>query len=67
MSQRPTLQISTAVLVYLILLFSLQIFLLVIAVEGFLDHDPGLAWSATAISVVLAGTALLLYRYLQRG
>jgi hypothetical protein len=66
-SQRPTLQISTAVLVYLILLFSLQIFLLVIAVEGFLDHDPGLAWSATAISVVLAGTALLLYRYLQRG
>jgi hypothetical protein len=66
MSRKPGLQISTAVLVYLILLFSLQIFLLVVAVEGFLDHDPGLAWSATAVSIVLAGGAVLFYRYLHR-
>jgi hypothetical protein len=65
-SRRPGLQITTAVLVYLILLFSLQIFLLVVAVEGFLDHDPGLAWSATAVSIVLAVGAVLFYRYLNR-
>jgi hypothetical protein len=67
MSRRPALQISTAVLVYVILLFSLQIFLLVVAVEGFLEHDPGLAWSATAVSIVLAGGSLLFYRSLHRG
>jgi hypothetical protein len=65
-SRRPGLQITTAVLVYLILLFSLQIFLLVVAVEGFLDHDPGLAWSATAVSMVLAVASVLFYRYLHR-
>jgi hypothetical protein len=66
MSRRPSLQISTAVLVYLILLFSLQIFLLAVAVEGFLDNDPGLAWSATAVSIVLALGSVLFYRYLHR-
>jgi hypothetical protein len=66
MRRRPGLQISTAVLVYLILLFSLQIFLLVVAVEGFLDHDPGLAWSATVVSMVLAAGSVLFYRYLHR-
>jgi hypothetical protein len=66
MSRRPSLQISTAVLVYLILLFSLQIFLLVVAVEGFLGNDPGLAWSATAVSIVLALGSVLFYRYLHR-
>jgi hypothetical protein len=66
MSPKPSLQISTAVLVYLILLFSLQIFLLVVAVEGFLDHDPGLAWAATGVSIVLATGSVLFYRYLHR-
>jgi hypothetical protein len=66
MSRRPGLQISTAVLVYVILLFSLQIFLLVVAVEGFLDNDPALAWSATAVSALLAAGSVLFYRYLHR-
>jgi hypothetical protein len=65
-SRRPSLQINTAVLVYVILLFSLQIFLLVVAVEGFLDHDPGLAWAATGVSTVLAAASVLFYRYLHR-
>jgi hypothetical protein len=58
---------TTAVLVYVILIFSLQVFLLAVAVEAFLDYDPVLAWSATAISAVLASGSLMFYRSLRRG
>ena len=58
-------KINNALLVYVLLLLSLQIFLLTVAVEGFLDDDPALAWSATGVSVVLAGSAGLFYRYLR--
>ncbi len=67
MSRQRSIQVSVAVLVYVILLFSLQVFLLAVAVEGFLDHDPKLAWSATAISAALAFSSLLFYRSLRRG
>ena len=67
MKRARSIQVSTAVLVYVILLFSLQVFLLAVAVEAFLDHDPGLAWSATAISILLASGSLLFYRSLRRG
>ncbi len=58
-------KINNALLVYVLLLLSLQIFLLTVAVEGFLDDDPTLAWSATGVSVVLAISAGLFYRYLR--
>jgi hypothetical protein len=64
--RRRSTQISTAVLVYVILLLSLQLFLLAVAVEGFIANEPALAWAATAISAVLAVTAVLFYRYLPR-
>jgi hypothetical protein len=67
LSRNRPIQVTTAVLVYVILLFSLQIFLLVVAVEGLLDDDPALAWSATALSALLAAGSLLFYRQLQRG
>jgi hypothetical protein len=67
LSRAKSIQVSTAVLVYVILLFSLQVFLLAVAVEAFLDHDPGLAWSATTISVLLAMGSMLFYRSLRRG
>ncbi|MGH8916197.1 MAG: DUF6755 family protein [Acidimicrobiia bacterium] len=67
MRRRRSVQVSTAVLVYIILLVSLQVFLLAVAVEGLLDHEAGLAWSATAVSVVLALGSMLFYRYLRRG
>lgn len=66
MKRRHTTQLSSAVLVYVILLLSLQLFLLAVAAEGFLAGDAALAWSATAISVVLAGGAVLFYRFLPR-
>ncbi|MPZ53848.1 MAG: hypothetical protein GEU79_14135 [Acidimicrobiia bacterium] len=59
-------QVSTAVLVYVLLLLSLQVFLLSVAVEAFLANEPRLAWSATAISTVLAVGSVLFYRYLPR-
>lgn len=57
--------LTNAVMVYVILLLSLQIFLLTVAVEGFLGQDPGLAWAATAVSVVLALSAVWFLRYLR--
>lgn len=63
-SSRRT-RINNAILVYVILLLSLQIFLLTVAAEGFLDYDPGLAWAATGVSVFLALTALFFFRYLR--
>jgi hypothetical protein len=44
---------SSALLVYLLLFVSLQIFLLVVAVEGLQADDPGLARAAAILSVVL--------------
>ncbi|HET8738362.1 MAG TPA: DUF6755 family protein [Acidimicrobiia bacterium] len=61
------LRVSSAVLVYVILILSLQLFLLAVAAEGFLAGEPALAWSATGISVVLAIGSVLFYRVLPRG
>lgn len=58
-------KVTSAVLVYVLLLLSLQIFLLTVAAEGFLGSDAGLAWSATAVSLVLALSAALFYRFLR--
>ncbi|CAN5805126.1 hypothetical protein BH23ACT4_BH23ACT4_12320 [soil metagenome] len=58
-------KVTNAILVYVLLLLSLQIFLVTVAAEGLLDGDATLAWSATAISVILALIAALFYRYLR--
>jgi hypothetical protein len=44
-------------LVYLILFVSLQAFLLVVALEGVLAHDPGLARAAAMLSIAVAACA----------
>ena len=58
--------VTTALMVYVLLLVSLQLFLLAVAVEALLGDEPVLAWSAAAISVTLALCSLLFYRYLSR-
>ena len=58
-------RLNNAVMVYVILLLSLQVFLLTVAVEGFLDEDAGLAWAATGVSIFLALSTLFFYRYLR--
>ncbi len=66
MRARERTKLSSAVLVYVILLLSLQLFLLAVAAEAFLADETGLAWSATAISAVLALIAVLFYRILPK-
>ena len=66
MARPKRTQVSTALMVYVVLLLSLQLFLLAVAVEAFLGNEPSLAWSATAVSVALAATSVLFYRYLRR-
>ena len=48
---------SGGLLVYLILLVSLQTFLLVVALEGIAAHEPDLARNAAILSVVLFASA----------
>jgi hypothetical protein len=55
---------SSAMLVYLLLLVSLQIFLLVVAVEGLLGGEPGLARTAAQLTVALFASALALRWFL---
>lgn len=63
---RESRQLSTAVLVYVLVLVALQLFLFTVAVEGLLADDPGLSWAATGVSGILAAGAVLFYRYVPR-
>jgi hypothetical protein len=56
---------SSAVLIYVIVLVSLQVFLITVAAEAFLDDDEGLAWATAAVSVVMVGAAAAFLRYLR--
>ena len=56
---------SSAVLVYTVLLVSLQIFLLTVAVEGLLDDDDRLAWVAAGLSALLFAVNLGFARLLR--
>ncbi|MFN8035434.1 MAG: hypothetical protein U0V73_05840 [Acidimicrobiia bacterium] len=57
---------TTAVLVYLIILVSFQVFVVTVAVEAFTTGNRSLGWAAAAISVVLAGASLATVRFLRR-
>ncbi len=57
---------TTAILVYVIVILSLQVFLLVVALEAFQADEEGLAWSAAALSLGLFATALIFARLLRR-
>jgi hypothetical protein len=56
---------SSAVLIYVIVLMSFQVFLITVAAEAFVADDEGLAWATAAVSVVLAGAAVTFLRYLR--
>ncbi len=57
--RRAAAKRTNAVLVYLLLLVSLQVFLLVVAVEGVLGHEPALARNAAILSLVVLAMAAL--------
>jgi hypothetical protein len=56
----PEAKRSAAILVYLLLLVALQIFLLVVAVEGLQGGEPALARNAALLSLGLLGSSLAL-------
>ncbi|MGB6057386.1 MAG: DUF6755 family protein [Microthrixaceae bacterium] len=54
---------TSGVLVYLLLLVSLQAFLLVVALEGVLAHNPSLAVAAAGLSVVVCAMSFGFRRF----
>jgi len=56
---------TNAVVIYLIILVSFQVFLITVAVEAFSTGSKSLAWSAAAVSIAVAVAAALFARYLR--
>lgn len=57
--------IVLAVGVFVLVIFSLQLFLLMVGLEALLTYDRPLAWVTAGTSTVLALASALLYRYLR--
>lgn len=64
-ANRRKRSLAGAILVYVTVILTLQIFLVSIAAEGFLANEPALAWAATALSIGLAGISGLFYLLLR--
>jgi len=62
---RAARQVPAAVGVFVVVLLSLQVFLLTVGLDGLLAGDDRLAWVTAACSVVLAAGAAGFYRYLR--
>lgn len=58
--------ISSIVGVFVLILVSLQLFLLMVGLDAVTTHDAGLAWVTGVTSAALAACAALLYSYLRR-
>lgn len=56
---------TNAVVIYLIILVSFQVFVITVAVEAFSTGTKPLAWSAAAVSFALAAAAALFGRALR--
>ena len=56
---------SSAVLIYVIVLMSMQVFLVTVAAEAFLADESGLAWATAVASIVLFACAAAFLRYLR--
>jgi hypothetical protein len=56
---------SSAVVVYVIILMSLQVFLVTVAAEAYLADDSGMAWATAVASIVLFACAAAFLKYLR--
>ena len=56
---------STAVGVFVVVLLSLQVFLLTVGVDALLADDDSLVWVTAGFSVLLAAGAVAFLRYLR--
>jgi hypothetical protein len=62
---RSRQSVPAALGAFVIVLLSLQVFLLSVAVDAFHGDDSGLAWVTAALSVVLAAGSVAFYRFLR--
>lgn len=62
MGPRRTLVMGVGIFVLIIV--SLQIFLIMVGLEAWITFDTRVAWGAAIASIALALVSLLLYRYL---
>lgn len=58
-------RVSSAVVLYVIILVAFQVFLITVAVEAFQTDTESLAWATAAVSVVLFAAAAAFLRYLR--
>jgi hypothetical protein len=62
---RAQRELPAALGLFVVVLLSLQVFLLTVAVDAFHAGDDGLAWVTAGFSIVLAAGAAGFYRYLR--
>jgi hypothetical protein len=60
---RARREVPAAVGVFVVVLLSLQVFLLTVGVDAMRADNDGLAWVSAALSVLLFGGAAAFYRY----
>lgn len=56
---------SSGLVVYVIILMSMQVFLISVAADAFLADDERLAWATAGVSVALFAATIALVRYLR--
>lgn len=62
---RSRREVPAAVGVFVVVLLSLQVFLLTVGVDALLADDDALAWVTGGFSVLLAAGAAAFYRYVR--
>jgi len=62
---RSRSDVPAALGLFVVVLLSLQVFLLTVAVDAFHGDDPSLAWVTAGLSVLLAAGSVAFYRYLR--
>ena len=63
--RRAAREVPVALGVFVVVLLSLQMFLLTVGVDALLSDQDGLAWTTAGFSVLLAAGSIGFYRYLR--
>jgi hypothetical protein len=58
-------EVPAALGIFVVVLLSLQVFLLTVGLDAMLADDDGLAWVTGGLSVLLAAGSAAFYRYLR--
>jgi len=62
---RARREVPAALGIFVVVLLSLQVFLLTVGLDALLADDDGLAWVTGGLSVLLAAGSAAFYRYLR--